>query len=537
MAASAVPILLSPLAAGAAGALSAAQSQAGLVDGFQVEEPQPLPSLPDSIELFGSEVCRFDSLEFVRVLYRRFKDAVNESGFTGPVTRQAALFGLREAMPAPKYLETGLATSGLLAGGTGAALKSPLEKGNLLPAVAAPHAQGGSRRASSIPSAATAPTMDSITTPPQTALPAPPSTTLFSVRTILAKALGYPMQDILDADFGVFALTDSYLDLLSLAVSSGMTDIQLQQLLLVFRDTHADITWMDSDSDLTTVTDALVVRLARLSNPRESAVVETKVEKLTVMEERIDPVALAHFEAAKKDAKGKKAQQMTDANLPRIQVPVEVQRETKKGVVVVKPPVFSEEAILDILDFFQISLFQHWRLFKFVLTQPRAVHTTTLNLFVEDPALFLTPLSEAITMEEYEQRAQRNELFAQYEKAATEAFAAATAEIQHQADILFAAEGKMLRAAYDKMQEEDRAAKMSVDEYKRTVDVLVRRVAKAQKASENSAQNGSASVADVDAIGTDWYAAIGKRLTKIEDTLRARLETQPSPTAAAGKKK
>lgn len=358
------------------------------------------------------------------------------------------------------------------------------------------------------------------------------------VRRALAAALGLTIDDG-EYDTAHIALVDLFLEAMALAASRGWTTIQLQRFLMLVRQTHSDVTWItpeasadfgDEDMQLKNVVGGnLSKRLAKLCAKQHTPGLEKFVVEETIVEETVDPAAVAALEAKQRDAKGKAKVALADAvaALPKIKVTNTIRREEVVPTAdIVIDVIFSPADAVEIVTFLSATLLQHWRLYRHVATVPRSVATKAYHVFVEDLPKELDRLTDAVPLLQFTQTNERRALWD-----ALEAVVSADFEVMFVAEVntlhsRFLVEDEAARAEDAQRRAADEAASMTAEEFKRSIAVLKHRLL--------SSSPSAASAAGSNAANGDDLAVLEERVKKLEAAVH-RNETQPAAAAAAAK--
>ena len=294
----------------------------------------------------------------------------------------------------------------------------------------------------------------------------------------IGKALKVSLDDQ-EMDVGNHALLDIYESLFQFAGCRAFSYAQVQKLLVLFRDTHADVTWASTSADLESAAMTLSKRLARLTTPQDIPVVETRSIQELVVEERPDPAAVAAAEAAtakKGDAKKKAA---ALATIPKIQVRSLVTKEVREEKTVTIDPFFGVGDVAAILDFLQETLFQHWHLFRFVATQQQDVDVKRIACHVmELPRL--APLTSAMALDEHQKKCAREAFWQDTVSRAFEAEFSAYVDILESLRETYVKETAVATAADGNRIREDKELAMTPEEFTRVSAVLNKRTAKSE---------------------------------------------------------
>lgn len=131
---------------------------------------------------------------------------------------------------------------------------------------------------------------------------------------------------------------------------------------------------------------------------------------------------------------------------------------------------FSHDSFVDLVDYTRKTIFQHFHLYQFVLTQPQTVDITTVELDVEVPERNLVSLKEGIPKDDWLRIKKKREIEEEYEKKLKEL------EISEQSAVLQAAAN--LEEVYQTQLEQftDRGTKMILPE---ELSVIVSNLAEA----------------------------------------------------------
>lgn len=304
-----------------------------------------------------------------------------------------------------------------------------------------------------------------------------------SVREGIVKALSlpgladYPELEVAEnPDLATAAIVDLYTNLLEFALGQSFTDLQVQQLLLLLSDSIELIANVDTttgiqrgEHPLNEVLFHFSRKLSRMCSAMSILVDERSVVTEVRDEEQIDPVAQAAYEA--RLAKAKKGQEKSVEPPPKVKVTVSEERElfTRKTIQV--GPYFSPQDARTIVEYFDRSLFLHWRLVKHVSTQPREIEELRKDLYLEDVPTFLPPLSSALTLDDFTLLEQRIAVETEW---LDECNAIKEAEaLQRQAlSIDASTNADTVRARDRAAREADLAGALSANEYAKTVSVL-----------------------------------------------------------------
>jgi hypothetical protein len=114
-------------------------------------------------------------------------------------------------------------------------------------------------------------------------------------------------------------------------------------------------------------------------------------------EERVDPVAMAAYEA--KLAKAKKGQTVDPPPKTIVRVTQETERFERKTINV--GPYFSRAEMTALVEHFDLTVFQHWILFRQALTGSRNVVSFKSVVYIDDVPKFLAPLSAAVPLQDF----------------------------------------------------------------------------------------------------------------------------------------
>jgi hypothetical protein len=320
---------------------------------------------------------------------------------------------------------------------------------------------------------------------------------MFGVRIGLSKALQIPFVDAED-DARSIIIIDLYLEALHLSVQRGYSDIQTQQLLLLLHGTFADVTSIaqvggnsgvflsenDEEALEGLVARRLVTRLMRLvkSIPRE--VLEDRTTVVTIAEEVPDPGALAALESKKPDsAKGNKKAMASyeDAlkSLPRVTVKRSVEKTARAVTTISAGPFFPFDEVAHIVKLFTDTLFTHWRLYRYVMQEPRSQTVTEFSLGVQDvPRSTLPALKFALSKKQYDDRQRIREFMSSVEENYLNEY---IVEVEQPVEQLKVQWDRVLNEWKQRVadaQRQDFEGRMSCAEYSRAVEVLSRRVSK-----------------------------------------------------------
>lgn len=331
---------------------------------------------------------------------------------------------------------------------------------------------------------------------------------LAPIRLAIARAINVSIVDY-DHDLANSVLVDLLIDALALGVRLSYTALQVQHMLLLVWETHSDVVAIqaapspsqqshvdDSAAALAFDTDALEGYIARRLTKRLAAVaccqptacIETRTVKDVTMQERIDPVALAAWEAKKNDPKTnkKQLQALEEAykTLPKAMVEVVVERQVEVETTVGIGPVFSYNDIAHMMQFISDTLLAHWRLYRHCVVTQRQVSERVIPVWVQDvPTFAIPPLSAALSERDYLDLCAREAAWEEVEQTIEASF-----------QTLFVIPLTSMHSTISKLLSEahvreleamraDQQAAMPQDEFVQAVQVLTRRIA--QRASHN----------------------------------------------------
>lgn len=310
--------------------------------------------------------------------------------------------------------------------------------------------------------------------------------TLSVVRELLARAVCVTLNDF-DLDMAGSVAVDLLVEALAFATRTGFTDVQVQALLLFVYDMHCDIASVnhsarDEEEVEGPVARRMTKRLLQLASKVPTPCIEKRTVPTITIEERVDPVALAQWEA-KRDPKANKKQQTSydelRASLPKQQVEVVTNVEIEVEVVVDVGPVFSLAETTLLIDFASETLLSHWRLYRYCATQLRAVSTKPLPVVVQDvTSLSVPPLAFALSEKDFIDSSLREALWNKCEAAMLTSFE--TIYLLPMSALRREVEESLLKQALKDQAAHklDRDAAMPDEEFEKAVRVLSAKVAK-----------------------------------------------------------
>jgi len=195
-----------------------------------------------------------------------------------------------------------------------------------------------------------------------------------------------------------------------------------------------------------------------------------------------------------------------------------VTKEIRERKTITIDPLLGMDDVHALMTFFESTLFQHWRLFRYAVCTPRSVDLQQLDIFMEDVPAELPSLVSGIPLADHNRHDQQRALWRTASDALTATFDDATRALG-QLQSLYRAETRVAREQDDLHRRRDLEAAMTPNEYDRALKIL-----------------DTALLAAVQKRGDQQ--SLGKRLERAEAAVvKAEVPSPPAATTKSGASK